>query len=258
MDQPQERKYSFQTRVFTNIRCNAAYIPGIPTMSAPRSKDFETVAGFVKRYNRSKLVWESSVSSGGQVKLGITKENLRKLDQLEIPKGVNEDSWIKPSEDWLKENPKDRGNWESKIKNFRGGEEIIEAKALSDAFMNDPDSGVIHVTQHEKNPGPDRILYILEPTLGSGPSQPVLPPSQARQSVQPSLDTTGFLLAKPNPIPDLQRHSKLNDDPINPSTSSITPSQTRPGNSNPSSATPGATTRPVHGGNSNTDGGINQ
>ncbi|TGO33974.1 hypothetical protein BHYA_0218g00070 [Botrytis hyacinthi] len=183
MDQSQERKYCFQTRVFTTFRSNAAYIPGMPTMSAPHKGHFESVTGFVIRYNQSKRHWEGNIDSGGQAYLGITKEKLRKLDRLEIPNGVNKNSLIKPSEDWFKEHPEFREKWESMIKNFRGGEEIIETK----------------------------------PTLESGPSQPVLPPSRAQQSVQPSLNTAGFLLAKPNPNPDLQRHSKFNDHLINPS-----------------------------------------
>ncbi|KAF7890018.1 uncharacterized protein EAF02_002433 [Botrytis sinoallii] len=171
-------------------------------MSAPRNRRFESVAEFVKRYSHRKRQWENIVSSGGQVDLGITEENLRRLGHLGIPKGVNKDSLIKPSEDWFKEHPEFREDWESMIKNFRGGREIIEAK--------------------------------------------------------PSLNTAGFLSAKPNQTADLQKHSKLNEDAINPSTSFLMPSQTHPGNSNPFSATPGATTTMFHGGNSSIDGWINQ
>ncbi|TGO77191.1 hypothetical protein BELL_0119g00190 [Botrytis elliptica] len=203
-------------------------------MPAPRNRCIESVAEFVKRYNQRKRDWENRVISGVQVDLGITKENLRRLGHLGIPKGVNKDSLIKPSEDWLKEHPEFREDWESMIKNIRRGREIIEAKALSDAFMNDP------------------------PTLGSGPSQPVLPPSRAQQSVQPSLNTAGFLSAKPNQTADLQKHSKLNDDAINPSASFLMPSQTHPGNSNPFSATPGVIATMFHGCNSSIDGWINQ
>ncbi|TGO08663.1 hypothetical protein BTUL_0197g00060 [Botrytis tulipae] len=253
MDQSQERKYCFQTRVFINFKGNAAYIPGMPTMSSPKDKQFESVNKFVSRYNGCKKSWEHVVSSGNQEYLGITKENLRKLDGLKIPKGVNKKSWIKPSEDWFEEHPDFRKAWESKIKSFRGGEEIIEAKLMSMiGFWND--------TRHpaSKRHGFKRDSFdTFKPTLESGPSQPVLPPSRAQESVQPSLNTAGFLLAKPNPNPDLQRHSKLSDDPINPTTYSWMPSQT-PGNSDPSSTTPGATTRPAHGDNSSTDGWINR
>ncbi|KAF7929551.1 hypothetical protein EAE99_004455 [Botrytis elliptica] len=227
-------------------------------MPAPRNRCIESVAEFVKRYNQRKRDWENRVISGVQVDLGITKENLRRLGHLGIPKGVNKDSLIKPSEDWLKEHPEFREDWESMIKNIRRGREIIEAKALSDAFMNDPNSGIIHVTQHERHMYPGEIIYVLEPTLGSGPSQPVLPPSRAQQSVQPSLNTAGFLSAKPNQTADLQKHSKLNDDAINPSASFLMPSQTHPGNSNPFSATPGVIATMFHGCNSSIDGWINQ
>ncbi|KAF7898145.1 hypothetical protein EAF00_004591 [Botryotinia globosa] len=271
MDESQERKYCFQTRVLTYFKGNAAYIPGMPTMSPPKDKKFESVDKFVSRYNNCRKNWEYVVSSGNQEYLGITKENLCKLYGLQIPKVVNKNSWIKPSEDWFEEHPDFREEWERKIKSFWGGEEIIEAKALSDAFMNDPDSRMIHVTQRRINLGSNRVLYVLEPTLESVPSQSVLPPSRAQQSVQPSLNTAGFLLANLNPNLDLQRHSKLSEDPINPTSYSWIFSQTpsnptsyfwmpsqTPSNSNPSSTTPGATTRPAHGDDSRTDGWINR
>ncbi|KAF7908740.1 uncharacterized protein EAF01_004495 [Botrytis porri] len=216
MDQPQERRYSFQTRIFRNSGGKADYIPGMPTMYITSGYVFETVATFVNRYNTSKRHWEYLARAESFKDSPVTKDNLCELGQLTIPAGVNKHSWIKPSEDWFKERPDIYEYWVSKMKSFRGGEEIIEAEALSDAFRNDPDSTFIHVTKHEIG----KNLYILEPTLGNGPSQPVLPPSRAQQSVQPSLKTAGFLLAKPNRTPDLQRHSKLNVDPINPNTSS--------------------------------------
>ncbi|KAF7951973.1 uncharacterized protein EAE97_001470 [Botrytis byssoidea] len=257
MDESQGPEYCFQTRILKHFKGSAAYIPGMPTMSSPMDKKFESVDRFVSRYNECRNSWEYGVSLGKQEYLGITKENFRKIDGLKIPKGVNKKSLIKPSEDWFEEHPDFRKEWESKMRSLRRGEEIIEAKTLSDAFMNDPDSGMIHVTQHRRNMGSKGVLYFLEPTLESGPSQPVLPPSRAQQSVQPSLNTAGFLLAKPNPNPDLQRHSKLSDDPINPTTYSGMPSQT-PDNGNPSSTTPGATTRPAYGDNSSTDGWTNR
>ncbi|TGO43678.1 hypothetical protein BCON_1112g00010 [Botryotinia convoluta] len=305
MDQPQERKYCFQARTFKKDRSQAAYIPGMPTMSAPRNYEFETVAEFVDRYNTTKKYWERLAREWKYEDLRITKDNFCELGQLRIPTGVNQRSRIKPSEDWFKERPEIYEYWESKKKSFREGEEIVEAK----------DSTFIHVTQHKVDSG----LYILEPTSRNDPSQPVLPPNGAQQSVQPFFNTAGSLLAKLNPTPDLQRHSKLNDDPINPSTSSsiskpsitntasqlmsrtngnqqivspavntagssvtlaqvhhrrsrsvlnddpintnnsfLIPSQTPPSNSNPSSATSGATTGPVGGANSSTNGGINR
>ncbi|TGO55919.1 hypothetical protein BOTNAR_0234g00090 [Botryotinia narcissicola] len=221
-------------------------------MSSSMDKKFESVDRFVSRYNECKNSWEYSVSLGKQEYLGITKENFRKLDGLKIPKGVNKKSLIKPSEDWFEEQPGFRKEWESKMKSLRRGEEIIEAKALSDAFMNDP-VGILFFNHLTTN----NSFHTFKPTLESGPSQPVLPPSRAQQSVQPSLNTAGFLLAKPNPNPDLQGHSKLSDDPINPTTYSWVPSQT-PGNSNPSSTTPGTITRPAHGHDSSTGGWINR
>ncbi|TGO21059.1 hypothetical protein BPAE_0245g00090 [Botrytis paeoniae] len=214
MDQSQERKYSFQTRTFKNCRTNAAYIPGMPTMSVPVNNEFETVAEFVARYNANKNRWEYLARTEKLKDPPITKDNLCELGQLRIPTGVNQHGWIKPSEDLFKERPEIYESWESKIKSFRGGEEVIEAKALSNAFMNDSDSTFIHVTQHYIGPN----LYILEPTLRNDPSQPVPPHSGAQQSVQLFADTAGSFLAMPSQTPDFQRHSKLNDGPINPDT----------------------------------------
>ncbi|KAF7954156.1 hypothetical protein EAE96_005287 [Botrytis aclada] len=190
-------------------------------MSAPQGyHQFETVAKFMNRYNDNKYYWERSVRLGTQEWLGITADNLLELGPLRIPKGVKKDSWIKPDEDWFEENPDAYEAWESKIRNFSEGEEIIEVKALSEAFLNDPDSGFIHVTERSQISATRRILYILEPTSRNGPSRPVLPQNRAQHSVQPSVNTAGSLMEKPNSSPDLQRPGKLNDDPINPSTSS--------------------------------------
>ncbi|THV45694.1 hypothetical protein BGAL_0460g00090 [Botrytis galanthina] len=227
-------------------------------MPAPRHGRFESVAAFVLRYNQIRSHWEREVDSGRQADLGITKEKLRKLDVLKIPKGVNKDSLIQPSEDWIKEHSEFRKYWESRMKKLRRGEEIIEAKALSDAFMNDPLMRMIEFWNYTRHPASKKRSFdTFKPTLESGPSQPVLPPSRAQQRVQPSFNTAGFLSTVSDPIPDFLRHSKLNDDPINTSTSSLMPSQT-PDSSNSSSATQGAITRSAHGDNSSTDGWINQ
>lgn len=143
MEESQERKYCFQTRIFSSFRSNVAYIPGMLTISAPRHERFESVAAFVVRYNQIRNYWERQVDSGRQADLGITKENLRKLDVLKIPKDVNKDSLIKPSEDWFKEHSEFREHWESRMKKLRRGEEIIEAKVciifgmIIAAFAND-------------------------------------------------------------------------------------------------------------------------
>ncbi|TEY46774.1 hypothetical protein BOTCAL_0314g00110 [Botryotinia calthae] len=295
MDQPQDRKYCFQTRIFMKSRSNAAYIPGMPAMLAPQPFKIETVDEYVKRYNVNKIGWEDSVREGRNVDLHATKANLYELDSLKIPEGVNQDSWIKPSEDWRKEHPDKYILWGTMIESLAEGTEIIEAEVLSDAFMNDP------------------------PTFGNGPGQPVLPPSRAQQNVQPFPNTAGPLLAKRNSTFDLQGRSRLNDDSTNPSTSSgisqpsiknrdsqlspqpngnqqivypvtktagyssatsvqindplsrsilngdhvnrdpsfLVPPQTPVGNSDPSSTTPDATNGPISAGNSSLNGGIN-
>ncbi|EDO02452.1 predicted protein [Sclerotinia sclerotiorum 1980 UF-70] len=76
-------------------------------MQAPINDDCETVARFVKRFNRNKRTWESSVKGGRHdpLVLSITSRNIDKTGALKPPKNVHTEKYIRPSDRWIAANP---------------------------------------------------------------------------------------------------------------------------------------------------------
>ncbi|APA11516.1 hypothetical protein sscle_08g062860 [Sclerotinia sclerotiorum 1980 UF-70] len=110
-------------------------------MQAPINDDCETVARFVKRFNRNKRTWESSVKGGRHdpLVLSITSRNIDKTGALKPPKNVHTEKYIRPSDRWIAANPS------SSIGRRAESRDYIRAEDLGAAFMNDPDSIVKHV-----------------------------------------------------------------------------------------------------------------
>ncbi|KAJ8067499.1 hypothetical protein OCU04_004843 [Sclerotinia nivalis] len=231
MDQVPSPRYCFQTRPIQSRAHfdNAAepYIPGIPTMKAPRSGGCETVDRFIDRFNKSRQQWERKVREGHYHHYvpPITRENIDETDNLQPPVNVDIKKVIRPSDRWIAENPVE--NLGSMAEDY----DYIRAEDLSAAFMNDPNSVAKYVIAHRHE---DPVMYLLVESPRNNSGQPLPPTNMPQPNMQPVAGSSRPSLATQNQPRNLQSRNILNDDPSVPNTSFSIPSPANSSSHSPS------------------------
>ncbi|KAA8569678.1 hypothetical protein EYC84_001272 [Monilinia fructicola] len=78
------------------------YIPGVPTINAPSTRQQETVDQFLVRYNRSKVDWDSKASRGKFAGLAVPvfADGMRRSPKM-VLEGVRGGDWILPTAEWV-------------------------------------------------------------------------------------------------------------------------------------------------------------
>ncbi|ESZ96478.1 hypothetical protein SBOR_3100 [Sclerotinia borealis F-4128] len=187
--------YTFQTR--PNRPVGHPYIPGIPTISGPSNNQPETIKKLLNRYSKNKSSWEWHARLRG----GMQKEDsdpapgdyYRKTAALKLPADLDADAYVRPSDEWIEENPKRKG-----METMPVGRQWITGLALGRALINDPNSGAGYVSSGI--PGEEVALFANPQANAAGAPLPIAGPNGSNQVPQPVAAPHNSPSAMPSPI----------------------------------------------------------